>query len=202
MKIQRINKSVAGTCMGFLLLTLLSSSCNQPSNRVDENKDSKEVAAEHNKAKFDERSDKKDAEFMVEASEINLKEISLGKLALERSLNSDVKELARMMVDAHTKTQTALRELAAKKQISVPDSITQNGRDDWKKLNDKNGRDFDKEYCDMMASGHKDAISKFEKVSTDSKDADIRNWAAETLPALRRHLDHVTLCQEKCNKMK
>ena len=61
--------------------------------------------------------------------------------------------------------------------------------------------DFDKEYCDMMVKGHKDAIDKFEKAINDASDPDIKAWASSMLPALRIHLDHSLTCQKKCEKM-
>ena len=54
----------------------------------------------------------------------------------------------------------------------------------------------------MMVSGHKDAISTFEKASTESTDADIKQWATGMLPGLRTHLDHAMMCQKKSDKMK
>lgn len=49
---------------------------------------------------------------------------------------------------------------------------------------------FDKEYCGKMVDEHKDAISLFEKASTNTTDTDIKAWATLTLQALRSHLDH------------
>lgn len=42
-------------------------------------KDTKEVAEEHNEAKFDKSGNEKDAQFLVKAAEINMEEISLGQ---------------------------------------------------------------------------------------------------------------------------
>lgn len=71
----------------------------------------------------------------------------------------------------------------------------------YKKLNDKSRNDFDKAYCEMMVSGHKDAIALFEKASTEATDSDIKAWAAATLPTLRAHLDHALTCQKNIEKM-
>jgi putative membrane protein len=114
---------------------------------------------------------------------------------------ADVKELGKMMVTEHGKALIDLKALADKKQITIPASITEDGQEAYKKLADKKGKDFDKEYCDMMVQGHKEAIEKFEKASTDAVDADIRSWAASMVPSLRTHLDHAITCQQKCEKM-
>jgi putative membrane protein len=163
--------------------------------------DTKDVAEEHNDAKFNNNKQEKDAEFLVKAAEINLEEISLGQLAQQNGTTSHAKELGKMMEDAHTKALNDLTALAKKKNITIPTSPTDNAQADYKKLNDKSGIKFDKEYADMMVSGHKDAITVFEKASTDCSDSDIREWATAMLPDLRTHLDHAIDCQKKCEKM-
>ena len=112
-----------------------------------------------------------------------------------------VKELGKMMEDAHTKSMNDLTALAKSKNITLPTSTTDNGMDAYKKLSDKSGTDFGKSYSDMMVSGHKDAIALFEKASTSSTDPDIKAWATETLPTLRTHLDHAMMCKKECDKM-
>ncbi len=115
---------------------------------------------------------------------------------------SRVIELGKMMEDEHTKALKDLKTLAAKKQITIPSALTNDGKDANEKLKNKFGVEFDNEYCDMMVKGHKDAISKFEKASIDSKDADIQSWAATTLISLKIHLANSISCKEECAKMK
>jgi len=179
------------------LAVLIITSCN--SNK--DAKDSKEVAEEHNDAKFT-NAKEDDAGFLVSAAEINLEEIQFGQLAQTNSRMPEVKELGKMMESEHTKALSILQILTSKKQVTIPTTITNDGKDAYDKLKSKFGSEFDNEYCDMMVKGHKDAISKFEKASIDTKDADIQNWAASLLISLRMHLDQSISCQEKCAKMK
>ena len=163
--------------------------------------DTKEVAEEHNDAKFDNKKQEKDAQFLVNAAEINLEEIKLGQLAQEKGNASHIKELGKMMEDAHTKSLAELIALAKTKIITIPTSPTDNAMDAFKKLDAKSGNNFDKEYADMMVSGHKDAISTFEKAAENCEDADIKNWASTMLPDLRKHLDHAIKCRKEFEKM-
>ena len=163
--------------------------------------DTKEVAEDHNEAKFDDNKTEGDAEFLVNAAEINMMEIQLGELVASKAMMGEVKELGKMMVTQHTKSLAELKGLAEKKMMTIPTELTNEGKDMYEKLNKKSGMDFDKEYCDMMVNGHKDAIDKFEKASANSTDADIKEWATSSLPALRTHLDHSMTCQTNCKKM-
>ena len=107
--------------------------------------DTKEVAEEHNDAKFDNKKQEKDAQFLVNAAEINLEEIKLGQLAQEKGNASHIKELGKMMEDAHTKSLAELIALAKTKIITIPTSPTDNAMDAFKKLDAKSGNNFDKE---------------------------------------------------------
>ena len=181
----------------FVTIILFNASCSNNQKMQD----TKEVAEEHNEAKFDNNKNENDAQFLVNAAEISREEISLGQLAQQNGRTSHVKELGKMMETEHKKSLTDLTALALTKNISLPTSQTENGQDAYKKLSDKSGNDFGKAYSNMMVKGHKDAIALFEKASTDCTDPEIRAWATATLPTLRTHLDHSMICQKECDKM-
>jgi putative membrane protein len=185
--------------VGILLALLMTSVGCDNANKP---KDTKEMAEERNEDRFDTRRQEKDADFLVKAAEINLKEIQLGQLAQQRGGSDHVRELGRMMEEAHSKSQSDLIALAQRKAITIPTTLTVDGRDAYEKLNKKSAEDFDLEYADMMVKEHKDAIDKFEKASLDAGDADIRNWASNSLPELRTHLQHSEQCQERCKAEK
>ena len=181
----------------LLLIVLVLSSCNNNSKLQD----SKDMAEKSNEAKYENADKEKDAQFLVNAAEINLEEIKYGKFAEENATSANTKELGKMMVIDHTKCLSDLKALADRKDITLPTVLSTKGEDAYQQLIDRVGIDFDKKYCNMMVDGHKDAISKFEKESVDGSDADIRTWASETLPSLRRHLEHALNCQKSCGKM-
>jgi putative membrane protein len=162
------------------------------------NKDSTETAdsinAERDTANAVEAgvaADEGDAKFAVEAANGGMAEVALGKLAQGKATNPKVKEFADMMVADHTKANDELMALAKTKNITLPDVV---GTDEQKAMDDlskKSGKDFDKAYVDMMVDDHKKDVGKFEDASKNAKDADVRAFAAKTLPTLRTHLEHI-----------
>jgi putative membrane protein len=190
-----INTAFVYTTMLLLVIFSLSS-CNNPKTE-----DSKDMAEKSNTAQNESADKEKDAQFLVDAAEINLEEIKCGKFAEQNAMSADTRDLGKMMVTEHTKCLSDLKALADKKSIMIPAVISTKGEEDYEKLIDRAGADFDKNYCDMMVDGHKGAIAKFEKESIDGSDPDIRAWASETLPALRKHLDHFLNCQKSCAKL-
>jgi putative membrane protein len=177
-------------------LLIALASCKSPASQEN----ATAVATEKNDAKFPGKKGE-DADFLVAAVEINLTEIQLGKLAQGNSKMADVQQLGRMMETDHSRALKEVQDLAAKKQITIPATLSNEQQSSYQELLNKRGDDFDKEYCNMMVKGHQEAIEKFSKEATYSKDADIKAWAASMLPALRMHLDNATTCQKRCDLM-
>ena len=180
----------------LVTMVLLVASCSNTPKPAD----TKDVAEEHNNAKFDSNNQEKDAQFLVNAAEINLEQIMLGKLAQQIGRTSHVKDLGKMMEVEHSKSLAVLTVLAKTKMVTIPTSATDNAKDAYKVLNEKPATEFDKAYADMMVSEHKDAIAVFEYASTEADDMDIKNWATLSLIGLRAHLDSSIVCQTKCDK--
>lgn len=192
---------VSKTLLSAAVVALTLGSCkNEPKAE-----DPKEVAEEANEENLDtEATDslEDDSQYLVDAAEVDIKEIELGKLAQTKSTNADVKALGKMMVDAHTKASADLKALADKKGITLPASATEKVQDSYKDLNDKSGVDFDKAYADKMVEGHEKMIDKLEKASEKAKDTDIKAWAAASLPELRKHLEHSKIVKAKTDALK
>lgn len=204
MKKSIIFKSLLHHTVCIAGIVILASSCS--GNRTT---DSEDVAEQENIEKL--ASDNQTVvvidndngtKFVMEVAEMQMEEISLGKLAQLKGNSAHVKEFGKMMESDHAKTLTELSALAQSKTISIPTSLTEDSKDVYKKLDDKAGNNFDTSYCDMMVEHHEDAIELFEKASKDSEDSEIKSWATQKLPGLRTHLKHAKECKEKSDKMK
>ena len=132
-----------------------------------------------------------DAEWAVEAANGGMTEVELGKLAQEKATDERVKNFGAMMVAEHGKAGDKLKQIAAAKNITLPAGPGDEAKKDMEDLNKKSGKDFDKAYINLMIDDHKKDVDKFKKGSTDLKDADLKNFAAETLPVVQMHLDSI-----------
>jgi putative membrane protein len=140
---------------------------------------------------------KQDAQFVVDAANAGMTEVSAGQLAEQKGMAKDVKAYGTMMEKDHTAAGDKLKALAASKNITVPAAISPDMQKNVDDLQKKDGKDFDKAYIDMMVSDHKKVISMFQDESKNGSDADIRAFADNTLHTLQHHLDEA----EKCHKM-
>lgn len=133
-----------------------------------------------------------DKKFIVKAAKSGMAEVDISRVVAARSTNSDVRTLAQMMVDDHSKANEALTTLAASKGVTFP-AKDMDLTDTWTK---KNAKDLDADYLSKMVSDHKDAVSLFEKEAEKGEDADAKAFANDTLPKLQHHLAMVVNLQQ------
>jgi putative membrane protein len=103
-----------------------------------------------------------DKDFVRDLAIANMAEVDLGKMALQRSQNADVKKFGQMMVDDHSKALAQLKDVASAHNIPVPTDLDDKHISLRDKLSKLNGNDFDREYASAMASGHEDVADTLE----------------------------------------
>jgi putative membrane protein len=132
-----------------------------------------------------------DADWAAKVANANMTEIELSKVAQTKATSDRLKNFANMMVDDHTKAGDQLKQLAATKNITLPANLDGDSQKMLDNLNKKSGKDFDKAYTDDMLDGHKDAVDAFQKGSNNLQDADLKNFATQTLPTIQMHQDSI-----------
>lgn len=142
-----------------------------------------------------------DTEFMNEAASGGMMEVELGQLAANKAISADVKKFAKMMVDDHTKANNELKSLAAQKGITLPAMLMEKHQKMVNDLTAKTGKEFDKEYMNMMVDDHKEDIDAFEKAAEKGNDADLKAFAAKTIPTLKQHLEMAEKTEKITDKM-
>jgi len=164
------------------------------------NKDAKESADSLNMAKDTTANvaatggiavEEADAKFTTEAAVGGMAEVELGKMALEKSSNPQVKEFATMMVKDHGMANTELMAIAKQKNITLPSTVDDEHKKKMEDLSKKTGTDFDKAYVSAMVDGHKSTLKLMEDESKDGKDADLKAFATKTAPIVQSHLQMI-----------
>jgi len=128
-----------------------------------------------------------DGAFMQTAAMDGLAEVEHGRLATQNASAADVKQFAQRMVDDHSKAGDELKGLASKKGVSLPTELDQKHRAKHEELAKLKGAAFDKAYMSHMVTAHQQAVALFQKESKGGSDADVKAWAAKTLPTLQEH---------------
>lgn len=130
-----------------------------------------------------------DQKFLMDAAMSGMREVALGRMAAQLGASDVVKQFGRTMVDHHTKANTELMSLASSKGVTLPTELEDKHRSDMSKLQAMKGADFDTGFAKMMLKDHEKAVDLFEKESTKGGDADLKAFAAKTLPTLQEHLN-------------
>ena len=114
-------------------------------------------------------------------------EVDLGKLAASKATNADVKQFGQRMVDDHGKANDELKSWASQKSVTLPADLDAKHKAEHARLEKLSGDAFDRAYMSLMVTDHNKDVAEFQKESKAAKDADLKAWAAKTLPTLQDH---------------
>ncbi|MEI6349919.1 MAG: DUF4142 domain-containing protein [Verrucomicrobiota bacterium] len=126
--------------------------------------------------------------FLQSAAEINASEVQLGKIALQKSQDPKIRQIAEHLVSDHTKANQELQKLASDKGVSLTMQPNHREQRRLSRLESKSGSEFNKAFLRQNIIGHERAISLFEAVSRRAQDPDIKSWSGKMVPGLQDHL--------------
>jgi putative membrane protein len=134
---------------------------------------------------------KEDSSFVLEAAIGGLMEVQAGQIAQQNAQSQRVKDFGGMMVTDHSKANDELKSYASGHGINLPDSLPKDKQKHLNAMKNMKGAAFDKHYVSMMVDDHQKDVAKFKKASENCNDAQLKTWAANTLPTLQKHLDSI-----------
>jgi putative membrane protein len=141
---------------------------------------------------------KDSAKFANEAAQGGMAEVEFGRMAAQRAADPSVRAFGQRMVADHSKATTELKALAGRKGMQLPNDMNSEQKSEMEKLAKLSGAEFDKEYMAAMVKDHQDDVKAFETQSKDGNDADVKAFAAKTLPTLQ---DHLQMAREAAQKV-
>jgi putative membrane protein len=107
-------------------------------------------------AAADERSD---GEFVHDVAIMNMTEIELSRMALQKAANPAIKSFAQRLIDDHDAAGNKLKSVVS---AGWPAQLDDKHKDLSDKLATKQGADFDREYTEAMIEGHQDLAARLE----------------------------------------
>ncbi len=126
--------------------------------------------------------------FSSAAAQGGLTEVELGRLAVQRGSNPAVKSFGQQVIEDHSRANSELKTIATRKNIALPTDLNSDQKATMDKLSKLSGSEFDKEYMSDMVKDHEADAKEFESQANKGTDADIKAFAAKTLPMIQRHL--------------
>ena len=139
--------------------------------------------------------------FASKAAVIGKAEIELANLALNNTKNEEIRIYAERMIKDHTAADAKLKKIAAKENLTLPQSLDAEHRAVKEKLAALKDDAFDREYRKEMAKGHDKAVALFESAAqTEQMPKDLKEFAASTLDTLEDHREDAHDMHEKAQK--
>ena len=139
-----------------------------------------------------------DTKTIAHLHHVNQMEIQLGQLA-QKSGTAHVKDYAKTLVGDHQSADKDLTAFAkAHKLMAIPadkpatDADRQDDKDmttAMAKIKTLKGAAFDKEYLNMMVSGHDKELTKIDVAISGVTDPDLKSLLQGVKPVLQRHAD-------------
>lgn len=147
-----------------------------------------------------------DAEIASVAVTANQIDVEYGKLAIDRSKNSDVHEFANTMITDHNAVIKMAVDLANKlgvvpKDNAVTQSLLAQSKETTKTLKSLKGTAFDKAYIDNEVAYHKAVIGAVKDVLIpQTQNKELKELLQTAVPILEAHLGHAEMAQKKILK--
>ncbi|MEH2626410.1 putative membrane protein [Bradyrhizobium sp. AZCC 1719] len=130
----------------------------------------------------------KTEDFVRQVAISDMFEIQSSRIAQERG-NADQKAFAGTMIKDHQVTSADLMDHAGEWKTALPTKLHSLHQSKIDKLKSLHGTEFSSRYNLDQVSGHKDAVSLFERYAKGGDDPNLKEWAEKTLPTLWHHLE-------------
>jgi putative membrane protein len=134
-------------------------------------------------------------EFVAAAAMGDMYEVEAGKIAAARAKRADVKDFAKMMVEAHTKTTADLKKVLADNKIEIapPAALDDRRTGMLNNLKAAGDADFDLAYLHQQAAAHLEALTLMSGYADHGDNDALKAAAAKTKPVVQNHLDHLKM---------
>jgi len=128
-----------------------------------------------------------DKRFIKDAVLDGMTEVELGKIAVKKASNPQVRDLAQRMVEEFSETNRALLRVASDETVAVAKTIDSKHQARIDRLAKLSGAEFDRAYIqDEIKQRHQD-LKEFNGASQGARDPGLKNFATSTLASLEDH---------------
>lgn len=169
-----------------IIIAVFFASCNNGG------KGSKKYADSLNNAKDDSAVlavSRHESAFMVAAAGDGLNQIKFGSVAENKAHYSRVKALANMIVSDQAVAGGQLKEIALKKNVTLPDSLSVQEKNELQRMNSMKGEGLDKAYIKKIYLDQQKMVADFNKELDVVTDPALKQWITQRIPLLKAYLD-------------
>lgn len=164
----------------FLIICFLVAGCTPRNLGYQE-------ALDRNNDKLDTEEQRKDAEFLVEATDYNLLLKTLAEKTSENAYTRVVSGLATEVLQEHQVMGERIRDLAKEKKIALPSQLGTRNQGMIQDIEQANKTNLDRVYLNTVGIVQERLIRLYENAALNANDPEIRSYAAAQLDIIRAH---------------
>lgn len=129
-----------------------------------------------------------DQKFVERVIQANLYQAQVAQVALKKSSNSDVKQLAQTLANNSATVKDKFSALASDKNITAPKTVNSEQLRTINSLTAQTGRSFNLSYAQTVVRDRMNDVSDFEMAARRAQDPDLLALVKQTLPLLQNDL--------------
>jgi putative membrane protein len=137
-----------------------------------------------------------DREFVMNAADEGLFQISAGQVALNNGASKRYADFGQLMIDGYTASNRELQDYAASKNLNVRTTLSDTRQQTLDTLSGRKGMELDTVYAAAMLVAHSNTITYFETQKETVTDAQLRTWIEKKLPTLRQYLEQAKVLND------
>jgi putative membrane protein len=137
------------------------------------------------------RTANEDREFITKSTQGSLAEVELGKMALQKSQNPDVREFAQKMVTDHSKLIEDMKPVASRIGSKMPTEVNSKQRQEAEKLQGLSGDSFDKAYITTMVADHHKDLQEFTEEESRTANPYLKDAVSKGKEVIRMHTEMI-----------
>ncbi|WP_207478357.1 DUF4142 domain-containing protein [Arenibaculum pallidiluteum] len=130
--------------------------------------------------------------FVEMATSSDMFEVRSSQLALQQSQLQDVRRFAQHMIQDHQGTSQQLVQIIQTLGVQQPTTMKPELQQRLAQLSTLGPDTFDQVYINDQVIAHQAAVEAFQQQASIGSNAQLKSFAAQTLPTLQQHLAEVT----------
>lgn len=125
--------------------------------------------------------------FVVHVAAMDQWEIAFSRLVEQRAQDQQVKELARMIAEAHQKSSQEIQQFAQTVDLQLPQGLPAAKQAKLQVLASLPAEELERCYVSSQKAGHMAAVSSFRDHAKMAKNEQLKQWVTQATPKLEQH---------------
>src|SRR5262245_14022636 len=127
-----------------------------------------------------------DKEFLINAEKSEIRQKTLAETALAKSTDADIRAFANQVASERSRDLEKLRAVMKIKDFAQPATEEELELEAMNRLHRLTGSALDHEFISLITAEQQQSIGAFDRAAETAADPDVREYASQVLPTLRK----------------